>query len=85
VRPLAVELAPRRINAVSPGLVDTPWWDGMPEQARTDYFAAAEKGLPVRHVSSPDEIGEAVALLATNTSITGAILEADGGARLVQL
>ena len=33
VRPLAVELAPRRINAVSPGLVDTPWWDGMPEQA----------------------------------------------------
>jgi NAD(P)-dependent dehydrogenase (short-subunit alcohol dehydrogenase family) len=85
VRPLAVELAPRRINAVSPGLVDTPWWDGMPEQARTDYFAAAEKGLPVRHVSSADEIGEAVALLATNTSITGAILEVDGGARFVQL
>ncbi|CAJ61966.1 MULTISPECIES: SDR family oxidoreductase [Frankia] len=85
VRPLAVELAPRRINAVSPGLVDTPWWDGMPEQARTDYFAAAEKGLPVRHVSSADEIGEAVALLATNTSITGTILEVDGGARFVQL
>lgn len=85
VRPLAVELAPRRINAVSPGLVDTPWWDGMPEQARIDYFAAAEKGLPVRHVSSADEIAEAVALLATNTSMTGTVLEVDGGARFVQL
>jgi NADP-dependent 3-hydroxy acid dehydrogenase YdfG len=39
----------------------------------------------VRHVSSADEIGEAVALLATNTSMTGTILEIDGGARLVQL
>lgn len=85
VRPLAVELAPVRVNAVSPGLVDTPWWDGLPEQARTDYFAAAATGLPVRHVSSADEIAGAVALLATNTSMTGTVLEVDGGARFVQL
>jgi NAD(P)-dependent dehydrogenase (short-subunit alcohol dehydrogenase family) len=85
VRPLAVELAPRRVNAVSPGLVDTPWWDGLPEQARTDYFAAAVATLPVRHVSSAEEIAEAVALLATNTSMTGTVLEVDGGARFVQL
>lgn len=84
VRPLAVELAPRRVNAVSPGLVDTPWWSGMPEQARLDYFAAAEKKLPAGHVSSADEIGEAVALLATNASMTGTILEIDGGARFAQ-
>jgi NAD(P)-dependent dehydrogenase (short-subunit alcohol dehydrogenase family) len=73
------------VNAVSPGLVDTPWWDGLPQQARADYFAAAEAGLPVRHVSSADEIAEAVVLLATNTSMTGAVLQIDGGARLVQL
>jgi NAD(P)-dependent dehydrogenase (short-subunit alcohol dehydrogenase family) len=85
VRPLAVELAPRRINAVSPGLVDTPWWNALPDQARADYFAAAEASLPVRHVSSADEIGEAVAFLATNTSMTGTILQIDGGARFVQL
>jgi NAD(P)-dependent dehydrogenase (short-subunit alcohol dehydrogenase family) len=30
IRPLAVELAPRRINAVSPGIIDTPSWDAMP-------------------------------------------------------
>jgi NAD(P)-dependent dehydrogenase (short-subunit alcohol dehydrogenase family) len=84
VRPLAVELAPRRINAVSPGLVDTPWWDAMPQQARTDWFAAAAAGLPVRHVSTAEEIAEAVVLLATNTSLTGSVLPIDGGARFVQ-
>ncbi len=67
-----------------PGLVDTPWWDGLPEQPRTDCAAAAEAGLPVRHVSSADEIAGAVALLATNTSMTGTVLEVNGGARLVQ-
>lgn len=79
MRPLAVELAPRRVNAVSPGLVDTPWWNGMPEQARLGYFAAAAAALPVRHVSSADEIAEAAALLlATNTSVTGTVLQVGG-------
>ena len=85
VRPLAVELAPRRINAVSPGLVDTPWWDALPEQARADYFDLARKGLPARHVSSADEIAEVVVLAATNPSLTGTVVQIDGGARLVQL
>ncbi|MEU6537683.1 SDR family oxidoreductase [Streptomyces sp. NPDC047000] len=84
VRPLAVELAPRRVNAVSPGLIDTPWWSGMPEQARAEWFSSAAKGLPVGHVSSADEIAEAVVLASTNTSMTGAVLNIDGGARLVQ-
>ncbi|MDO0929529.1 SDR family oxidoreductase [Streptomyces sp. TG1A-8] len=85
VRPLAVELAPRRINAVAPRLVDTPWWDFMPEQARTERFAAAEAALPVRHVSTAQEIGEAIAFLATNESVTGTVVQIDGGAHLVQL
>jgi NAD(P)-dependent dehydrogenase (short-subunit alcohol dehydrogenase family) len=81
----AVELAPLRINAISPGLVDTPWWNAMPEQVRDEYFELAEKGLPARHVSSAEEIGEAVVLAATNPSLTGTVLQIDGGARLVQL
>ncbi len=43
VKPLAVELAPIRVNAVSPGLVNTPWWSAMPEPDREAYFAAAAK------------------------------------------
>ncbi|MGW4446728.1 SDR family oxidoreductase [Streptomyces sp. NPDC004682] len=85
VRPLAVELAPIRVNAVSPGLVDTPWWDGLPEGARQGYFAQAAAALPVRHVATAEEVGEVVALAATNGNVTGTVLEADGGARLVTL
>jgi NAD(P)-dependent dehydrogenase (short-subunit alcohol dehydrogenase family) len=85
VRPLAVELAPRRVNAVSPGLVDTPWWAGLPEQAKADWFAAATAGLPARHIATAEEIADAVVLLAGNPSATGTILPIDGGARFVQL
>src|SRR5580692_1078777 len=34
VAPLAVELAPLRVNAVSPGVIDTHWWSGLPEDQR---------------------------------------------------
>jgi NAD(P)-dependent dehydrogenase (short-subunit alcohol dehydrogenase family) len=85
VKPLAVELAPRRVNAVSPGFVDTPWWDGMPEQARREYFAAAAKALPARQIATADQIAEVVVLAATNPNITGTVIETDAGARLVTI
>ncbi|KPI30539.1 hypothetical protein OK074_6697 [Actinobacteria bacterium OK074] len=82
VKPLAVELAPVRVNAVSPGYVDTPWWSGVPEDARRAMFAQAAAALPVRHIATAEEVAEVVALAATNTNLTGTVLEADGGARL---
>jgi NAD(P)-dependent dehydrogenase (short-subunit alcohol dehydrogenase family) len=85
VKPLAAELAPIRVNAVSPGFVDTPWWSGLPEDAKRDYFAQAAATLPVRHIASAQEVAEVVALAATNTNLTGTVIEADGGARLVTL
>lgn len=83
VKPLAVELAPIRVNAVSPGYVDTPWWDGFGEEARRGLFDSAAASLPVRQVARPEQIAETIELLATNTNLTGTVLEADGGARLV--
>jgi NAD(P)-dependent dehydrogenase (short-subunit alcohol dehydrogenase family) len=85
VKPLAVELAPRRVNAVSPGFVDTPWWDGMPEQARREYFAAAAQALPARQIATADQIAEVVVLAATNQNVTGTVIETDAGARLVTI
>ncbi|WP_405863517.1 SDR family oxidoreductase [Streptomyces sp. NBC_00005] len=85
VKPLAAELAPIRVNAVSPGLVDTPWWNGLPQDAKREYFAQTAATLPVRHIASAHEIAEVVALTATNANLTGTIIETDGGARLVSL
>jgi NAD(P)-dependent dehydrogenase (short-subunit alcohol dehydrogenase family) len=85
VKPLAVELAPIRVNAVSPGLVDTPWWSGLPEADRQAWFAQAASVLPARRVATADEIAEVTVLAATNANVTGTVLEADGGARLVSM
>ena len=68
-------------------LVDSPWWTGagMSEQARQDYFAQASSVLPARRVATAEEIAEALVFAATNPSITGTVIEADGGVRLVSM
>jgi NAD(P)-dependent dehydrogenase (short-subunit alcohol dehydrogenase family) len=85
VKPLAVELAPIRVNAVSPGVVDTPWWSGLPEDARREYFGQTAQALPARRVATAEDVAEVTVLAATNPNITGTVLETDGGARLVSL
>jgi NAD(P)-dependent dehydrogenase (short-subunit alcohol dehydrogenase family) len=85
VKPLAVELAPIRVNAVSPGIVDTPWWSGLPDDDREAFFAQSAQALPNRRIATADDVAEAVVLAATNANITGTVLETDGGLRLVSM
>lgn len=85
IKPLAVELAPIRVNGISPGFVDTPWWSGLPDNLRQALFEQAAKSLPARVIATPNDIAEAVVLAATNRNITGTIIETDGGARLVSM
>lgn len=80
---LALELAPLRVNAVSPGLVDTPLWDGVPEEARAEIYAAAARSNPARRVGQADDIAHAILSIATNPYITGTVLLVDGGGVLV--
>ncbi|MFB6679673.1 SDR family oxidoreductase [Streptomyces sp. NPDC056390] len=82
IQPLAAELAPIRVNAVSPGYVDTPWWDDLVAEEREGFFASAAASLPTKRIATAPDIAEAVVLLATNPNITGTILETDGGAHL---
>jgi NAD(P)-dependent dehydrogenase (short-subunit alcohol dehydrogenase family) len=80
---LALELAPIRVNAVSPGVVDTGWWDRVvPADQRPGLMAEFAKGIPAGRVGRPDEIADAIALLVRNGFLTGTVLPIDGGARL---
>jgi NAD(P)-dependent dehydrogenase (short-subunit alcohol dehydrogenase family) len=79
---LARELAPIRVNAVSPGVIDTPWWDAMPADAKAAFFDQARATLPVRRVGAPDDVAAAITMLAHNAFVTGVVLPVDGGAAL---
>jgi NAD(P)-dependent dehydrogenase (short-subunit alcohol dehydrogenase family) len=80
VRTLALELAPIRVNAVSPGIIDTPWWDAAPPSLKTGAFAQAAASLPVRRVGRPEDVAAAITMVATNGFMTGTVIPVDGGA-----
>ena len=81
-RALAVELAPIRVNVISPGLTDTPAYAGMPEDARQGMFGAAAKKLPVGRVGQPEDIASLALELMSNRFMTGGVIDVDGGGLL---
>lgn len=78
-RALAVELAPVRVNAVSPGTVRSPLWSGMPEEEREAYYEHVAKTNLSRSISDPDEIAPSYAFLTDQPFATGTVLLVDGG------
>jgi NAD(P)-dependent dehydrogenase (short-subunit alcohol dehydrogenase family) len=82
VQPLAAELAPLRVNAVSPGVVDTPWWSRQGDALRTSVFERFGSWLPAGRIGRPEEVAAAIVALATNGYVTGSILECGGGSHL---
>ncbi|MEO8878725.1 MAG: SDR family oxidoreductase [Polyangiaceae bacterium] len=80
---LAKELAPLRVNAVSPGIIDTDWWNAMPKAAKESFFKTAEKQLPVGRVGKPEEVANVILCLIQTGFVTGSIFECDGGSHLV--
>ena len=78
-RSLALELAPVRVNAVSPGIIDTPIRTGMPEAARRDMLAKTAAALPVGRVGVGDDIARQILTFMTVGFATGSIVYIDGG------
>jgi NAD(P)-dependent dehydrogenase (short-subunit alcohol dehydrogenase family) len=78
-RSLALELAPIRVNAISPGVIDTGAWDAFGEQGKADYFAKMSAANPARRIGTPDDIAQAVLFAMTSTFLTGQTLHIDGG------
>lgn len=79
VSPLAAELTPVRVNAVSPGVVDTPWWSFLPEAQRQAQFTEAAASVPAQRVAHPSDVAGAIHYLINAPYVTGTILPVDGG------
>jgi NAD(P)-dependent dehydrogenase (short-subunit alcohol dehydrogenase family) len=78
---LASELRPLRVNAVAPGVIDTPWWDWAAPDQKSALFADFASKTPVGRVGTSEEVGQAIAFLVTNGFMTGHTIVCDGGLR----
>jgi NAD(P)-dependent dehydrogenase (short-subunit alcohol dehydrogenase family) len=82
-RALALELAPVRVNCVSPGIIDTPIRAAMPEAARKEMLAKAAAALPVRRVGEAEDVARQILAFMENGFMTGSIVYLDGGGLVI--
>lgn len=80
VRGLALEFAPIRVNAISPGVIETPIWDDLPIEKRKALFESTASHLPVGRIGQPKDIANAVLFVMTTSFVTGSTVRVDGGA-----
>lgn len=79
VESLAIELAPIRINAISPGLTLTPLYGDTPQKTLQEWA----DGSPLKRLATADEVAEVIHFVTLHPQMTGAIIPVDAGARLV--
>ena len=82
-RALALELAPTRINVVSPGWVDTPMWDDIVGEAKVGIYEGMASRLPAGRIATPADIAGAYVYLMESDFTTGETIHIDGGQRLI--
>jgi NAD(P)-dependent dehydrogenase (short-subunit alcohol dehydrogenase family) len=80
---LALELAPVRVNAVTPGLIDTPLLHTAYGPERETIIKNRAAMLPGRRVGTAEEVAQVILMLMTNAYITGEVVHVDGGGRFV--
>lgn len=81
VRAVAPEIAPRRINVVSPGLIDTPMFPGEGD-AREEFLRKATAGNVIKRAGLPEEVAKGILFVIENDFVTGTVVDVDGGALL---
>lgn len=76
---LALELAPVRVNLIAPGFVDTPLSARLLGDQLDERRAELRAKLPIRRVVGADDVAALAVHLMTNTALTGATYDIDGG------
>jgi NAD(P)-dependent dehydrogenase (short-subunit alcohol dehydrogenase family) len=82
-RAMAMELAPIRVNIVSPGVIKTELWGGMSESDRETMYATIGNALPVKRVGEAEDVAKSFVYLLEQPYVTGQTLIIDGGTSLV--
>ena len=80
-RAVAGEIAPRRINVVSPGLIDTPMFPGEGD-SRAAFLAQATAGNLIKRAGTAEEVAAGILFTIENDFVTGTTIDVDGGALL---
>jgi NAD(P)-dependent dehydrogenase (short-subunit alcohol dehydrogenase family) len=80
-RAVAGEIAPRRINVVSPGLIDTPMFPGEGD-ARASFLSQATAGNLIKRAGTAEEVAAGILFTIENDFVTGTTVDVDGGALL---
>lgn len=78
-RGLALELKPVRVNTISPGMIDTPLWSKLEDDAKRAMFDRVGSNLPAGRVGRPEDIANAAIFLMTTGFATGSVVRVDGG------
>ncbi len=78
---LALELAADdvTVNAICPGIVDTPMWSEVLAPDPEQYDATIEQKIPLRRDQTPADMGRLAVFFATNRNVTGEAVKVDGG------
>jgi NAD(P)-dependent dehydrogenase (short-subunit alcohol dehydrogenase family) len=82
-RALALELAPTRVNIVSPGWVDSPMWDVLVGEAKSGFFADMASRLPSGRIATRADVAPAYVYLMESEFTTGETIRIDGGHHLI--
>ncbi len=82
-RALAVELAPIRVNVVTPGVVCSPLWSEIPEADRQAMYDSVASSLPLGRVAEVEDVAKAYVQLMDQDYATGTVSVIDGGMILV--
>ncbi|PON14708.1 short-chain dehydrogenase [Candidatus Entotheonella serta] len=78
VRAVAPEIAPRRINVVSPGVIDTPMF-GEDVNGRQPMLSNATSGHVIPRAGTAEEVASGILFLIKNDFVTGTTIDVDGG------
>jgi NAD(P)-dependent dehydrogenase (short-subunit alcohol dehydrogenase family) len=76
---LALELAPVRVNCVSPGRIDTEWWNRLPPDERKALLDRTAERLPLKRIGQPEDIALQIVSCMLNNFMTGTVVGVDGG------